>query len=322
MAPSTDFAKQLALLLGDFSSLAHRIRCLDYDCSPCGTKISVRSNYPAFQDGEPSIDQFVDLLTDHIISFCLPRSEIMEARNAVLATGDLILASRKMQSLSDRARQLFIRAKKGSSRSGEAGEILLYILNEWILKAPQIVSKMYLKTNSNMPVHGTDGIHLHYDEQLHKLIVYWGESKVHETLSSALSAALSSISDFVTNSHEKREIELISSHPDLTGFTDEGKKALLRYFDPYDAASQDRVSVFSCLLVFESNFKAISSDDAKIEAEFIDLLNKTTNEFITSIAAKVTAQGLNVRRFCFFLLPVPSVQDFRDKFQAKIGWPA
>jgi len=65
-----------------------------------------------------------------------------------------------------------MRTDKETGRSGELGELLLYMLIEWVLKAPIVASKMYLKTSQQMPVHGVDGIHLGYeaDEALVKLV--------------------------------------------------------------------------------------------------------------------------------------------------------
>lgn len=101
-----------------------------FDTTKCGGRIEVRASYIAFRDDQPTFDEFIDVIVDHIIPFCLPRSEIRAARDA-LSIGDHVTAGRTMTRLSEKARSLFIKAKKGSHRSGEAGEIVLYILNEW-----------------------------------------------------------------------------------------------------------------------------------------------------------------------------------------------
>jgi hypothetical protein len=232
---------------------------------------------------------------------------------------DHIAASRVMNRLSSKARDLFIKAKKGSNRSGEAGEILLYVLTEWLLKAPQIVSKMYLKTNTNMPVHGTDGIHARYDKVSKKLHLYWGESKAHKTLSSALGSALASISEFIDESYDKREIDIVSAYADFDGLEKEAKEAFLRYLDPYTEESNDRVVTHSCLLIFEFT-PSIGNDPDKAEALFVEAVNESVEDFINSIKETIVDKGLGPQRFEFFLAPVPSVQDFRDKFQQRIGW--
>lgn len=314
-----DLEQQINALLGDFTKLAPRIKHLTFNTSVCGDRIEVRSSYISFRDGQPTFDDFIDIVADHIISFCLPRSEIHSARNQ-LAKGDHVAASRTIMQLSEKARSLFIKAKKGSHRSGEAGEIVLYILTEWLLQAPQIVSKMYLKTNNQMPVHGTDGIHAKYDNASKRLLLYWGESKAHVKIEAALSSALDSVKEFIIDGHEKREIEIVETYSDFDNLGKEAKEAFLRYLDPYTAESNDRVITHSCLLIFE--FKVPDGTKAEdAEQLFVEQTRSKTEEFIASIKEKVENRNLGLQRFEFFLLPVPSVQEFRDKFQNKIGWP-
>lgn len=317
-----DLGQQLELLLGNFTHLESRIRHLSYDTTVCGERIEVRCSYVSFQAGVQTIDEFIDVLASHIVPFCLPRSAIKAAQEA-LVSGDHVAAGRIASELADKAKALFIKAKKGSHRSGEAAEILLYILNEWVLKAPQIVSKMYLKTNNNMPVHGTDGIHARYDEASNKLFLFWGESKAHATLDGALASALTSIGEFINEGQEKREIEIISSYSDVGSMTDGAKKALLDYLDPYSKTSLNRVPCFSCVLVHQfTHATDPQKSDEDIEAAYVSAVNASVVTFITGLKAKIEAKGFSLRRFEFFLVPVPSAQDFRDKFQAKIGWPA
>lgn len=316
-----DFGQQLELLLGNFTHLNSRIRHLNFDTTACGDRIEVKCSYVTFQAAVQTIDEFIDVLASHVIPFCLPRSLIKSAQEA-FKNGDHVAAGRIAVELADKAKALFIKAKKGTHRSGEAAEILLYILNEWVLKAPQIVSKMYLKTNSNMPVYGTDGIHARYDAATKKLFLFWGESKAHATLSGALESALASISEFINQGQDKREIEIISSYSDIGDMTSDAKEALLAYLDPYSEASLNRVPCFSCLLVHQFAPQADAQlSDEEVEAAYVAEVTVSATKFIKDIKSAIEAKGLSMRRFQFFLVPVPSVQEFRDKFQAKIGWP-
>lgn len=314
-----DLGLQISALLGDFTKLAPRIKHLTFNTDACGDRIEVRCSYISFRDGQPTFGDFIDTVAEHIIPFCLPRNEIRGAQNE-LSQGDHVTAGRIMMRLSEKARALFIKAKKGSHRSGEAGEIVLYILTEWLLQAPQIVSKMYLKTNNQMPVHGTDGIHARYDNKAKRLHLYWGESKAHVKMATALSSSLDSVKEFITDGHDKREIEIVATYSDFDNLDEDSKEAFLRYLDPYAEESNERVVTHSCLLVFEFSLpKGTKPEDA--EEQFKKLTRDTVEHFITSIKKTVEDKGLAPQRFEFFLLPVPSVQEFRDKFQEKIGWP-
>lgn len=311
--------QQISALLGDFTRLAPRIKHLTFNTDACGDRIEVRCSYISFRDGQPTFDDFIGTIADHIIPFCLPRNEIRDAQKE-LAQGDHVTAGRIMMQLSEKARALFIKAKKGSHRSGEAGEIVLYILTEWLLQAPQIVSKMYLKTNNQMPVYGTDGIHARYDKKAKRLYLYWGESKAHVKMATALTSALDSVHEFITDAHDKREIEIVATYSDFDSLDKDSKEAFLRYLDPYAEESNERIIIHSCLLVFEfSPPNETKPEDA--EQLFTKLTQEKVESFIASIQKTIENRGLGPQRFEFFLLPVPSVQEFRDKFQEKIGWP-
>lgn len=309
------------MLLGDFTHLEPRICHLEYDTTICSERINVRCSYISFRDGEITLEDFLDAITELVVPFCLPRHEIKTVQKEASGANH-VTAARLMTKLTEKAKSLFIKAKKGSHRSGEAGELVLYALNEWLLKAPQIVSKMYLKTNNNMPVYGTDGIHARYDDQEGILSIYWGESKCHKTLSSALGDALASITDFISSGQDKREINIVSDYLDLGEFGAEAENAILQYLDPYAQQSNNRRTVFSCLLIFRypnGELPDINAD--KIEEWYVGELNAIVKDFIDKIKNKVSNKGLSAKRFEFFLVPVPSEVAFRDGFQKRIGWP-
>jgi hypothetical protein len=83
-----------------------------------------------------------------------------------------------------------------------------------------------------------------------------------------------------------------------------------------------RTAVFSCLLIHEYASPTGKFSDEEIEKLYVAELNTEVSGFIDSISDKIKTKGLEMKRFEFFLLPVPSVQGFRDRFQSKIGWPA
>lgn len=312
-------AEELEQILGNFSSFAPRIKHKEPKKIDSSGRSTLRFSYMSFRDGKPTFDDFINTVYGQMIAFCIPRTEIKKATD-VVSSSDFIAVSQVMTELSDRARNLFMKARKGSHRSGEAGEIILFIFTEWLLRAPQIVSKMYLKTNHQMPIHGTDGIHAKYDEDKKKLYLYWGESKAHATLDSALKSAISSISDFLSSDQVDREIQIIHSQLELEGLSQEAVAEILKYLNPYEAESNNRVIVHSCLLIFER--KSLWDGDLDKEEEFfLDELNVVSEDAINKIQNVLDENDLKQHRFEFFLLPVPSVQDLRDKFQEKVGMP-
>jgi len=308
-------------LLGDFTHLKPRLRHLEYDTTVCSERINVRCSHITFRDGELTFEEFLDSIADLVVPFCLPRSEIQKVQ-AEASAANHVTAARLMSALTYKAKSLFIKAQKGSNRSGEAGEVILYALNEWVLKAPQIVSKMYLKTNTNMPVHGTDGIHARYDTEEKCLYIFWGESKCHASLTTATADALNSIKSFLSGEQQSREIDIISDHMDLGAFGKDAQEAILQYLDPYSEASNDRKTIFSCFLAFRFPEAGMENVDIEeLEDWYINELNEVVEKFIKNIKDRVDYRGLSAKRFEFFLLPVPSERALRNGFQKRIGWP-
>lgn len=153
--------------------LTPRIGSMEKTWSGTGTKISGQFFYVTFRDSKPTIDDLITIAHARLVNFVMPRTRIEEARAAMLSNLDAI---DPWMLLSTEARDLFMRTDDETGRSGELGELLLYMLIEWILKAPIVACKMYLKTAMQMPIHGVDGVHLGYESD--KFIMYWGESKL------------------------------------------------------------------------------------------------------------------------------------------------
>src|SRR5215469_3016779 len=132
-------AHALQLLVGKHPHFQVRVKELPCNSVPELPRMRVRFHYLAFRDGLPSIDDFLEYLKDQLIYFCIPRKEREEARRLVAANEEQMFQI--IPRLSDKAKRLFIEAKKGEDRTGEPGELILFVLVEWALGAPQIVSK-------------------------------------------------------------------------------------------------------------------------------------------------------------------------------------
>jgi len=148
--------------------------------------------YLGLRDGLPMLKELCEHLGKTLVDFCLPRSELLAAKEKYDDTGDETV----FYDLITKARRLFIRARNETKRSGEGGELILFNLLE-MHGAPQVVSKMYLKTSAEMPVHGSDGLHLGPGKPPTDLIVYFGESKLHASYDNSLADALKSVTELV-----------------------------------------------------------------------------------------------------------------------------
>jgi hypothetical protein len=104
-----------------------------------GVPTQIRMHYIKFDgNGRPMVKALANMLYSYIIDYCISvrnRTEPLTPRQSTILT--------------KQARDLFRHptvTDQSPDKTGEAGELLLYFLMEAILKAPQMVAKMELKT--------------------------------------------------------------------------------------------------------------------------------------------------------------------------------
>lgn len=320
MSSAHELAKAIETLLKDHSSVGIRLKEVLFKWQTSHHRLSGSFYYLTFADGIPTVDEFAAYLYESIISYCLPKSKI----NAALSGIDLLKNHAPLIRLHDDAKSLFIRAKNQLKTGGEAGELILYVLLEWVLKAPRLVSKMYLKTSANMPVHGSDGIHIGYDPDSDIISIYFGESKLYQSFSSAADAAFKSILDFVSNSGQvAREIEILNNLSDLEILPTEFQTRISEYINPYSKSSQslNKRLVHACLLGFEYGFygRLSKADPAKVAAIFEERYKKRIASACRVVERRYAEQLPPKENLHLFLLPFPSLSDFRKSFYGKLG---
>jgi len=309
-------AEIVALLSPTTPDLTHRIGSMGKTWEADGAKISGQFFYVKFRDSKPTIDELVAISHARMVNFAMPRSRINEVLSELNANPGVM---DPWVLLATEARDLFMRTDKETGRSGELGELLLYMLIEWVLQAPIVACKMYLKTSQQMPIHGVDGVHLGYEAD--KLVMHWGESKLHQTLPSALDDISTSICEYLKDPTKyANEVRIIKSNLNLDTLDEDARQAVKNYFNPYRAESNNLIESYACLAGFDSklyaNFAHLDQDAC--EAAFRIAYEKRINSACRLITEKVKTAGLGSFRFSYFLLPFPSVEEARSKFQARL----
>lgn len=306
-------------LAGNYAGIENRIRVVSRPYSSRQLNLHGSFYYLTFRDSSPTLTEFVEYIYWRMIAFCLPRAERASLMRQYSRTHD----ERYIIEMVDRARNLFVAAKKARVTSGEPGELILFILLEAFLDAPQVACKMYLKTNKNVPVHGTDSIHIRLDKSSGRLMLFWGESKLYEDLSDGLSAIVTSIKSFITptagTAGRDRDISILRDH---TNVPDKNlRKAILNFFDPYSEKSNQRIEVFGCLAAFNHQFlngcQTIPSAD--VEKKFLAEYQMRINSACRLFESKIRAAKLASFNFHLLLLPFRSLQELREAFYRKLG---
>lgn len=261
--------------------------------------------------GTPRFKDLADRLARELINYAIPRSKIEKATGAATGTGD----AKQFAALYREANRLFADVAK----SGEGGELLLYLLTEACLQIPQLFCKMPLKTNPQVHYHGADGIHGSVDPSTGSLRLHWGESKLYATPKAAINSALKSIAPFLlpsggSTSPQARDVQLLRDNIDLTDPALEA--AILKYLDPDDECYNKLTYRGIVLAGFDSSsYSTATVTEATIEAA----IAASISGWHTHAGKRCTKHKLASVGIDLFCIPFPSVDKFRKSFMEELG---
>lgn len=218
-----------------------------------------------------------------------------------------------MMSLQEEARRLFL----DSDTSGEGGELLLFFLLEAELRMPQILCKMPLKTNKQMPIHGVDGVHAAQTPN-GNLALYWGESKLHGDVQSALTECFKSITPFLLDDGTgAAHRDLVLARNNLDPGDRDLQLQMIRYLTD-DAPERNDLEVRgACLVGFTHD--SFTSPFGGSPESVLDEVQERIDSWASSVRSRVTNRKIEAFEIEFFCVPLPSVQQLRDEFRALLG---
>jgi len=257
------------------------------------------------------VNDLIDFIDEKVVDYAIPKKEIDEALEYQLETG----SSSKLVKLRRKAIGLFTDLKK----TGEGGELLLYILILEILKIPQLISKMSLKTSGQVHYHGSDGIHVDYNTKNNTLNLYWGESKMYATISTAISECFKSLKGFLLDpysykSTQERDLDLITDNITKNVNNKEYEDLIVAYFDKDNDLSNRLVYKGICFIGYDlKDYKQLNISKTIEDIKSKILTEVAKNQVLLSKAIK-THKKLETKEIHIFLIPFPSVKDFRKYY--------
>lgn len=260
-------------------------------------------------NGRPRTEDFVRAIAEHVLDYVIPRSEIRAASEEFL----LNRSTQKLVHLTNEARSLFT----DSEVSGEGGELLLFVLAEKVLQLPQLICKMSLKTNTRMHAHGADGLHTGVDPATGKLLLYWGESKIHGDVTGAVRECLASIRPMLAEySTGQRDLQLLQRHADLDD--PELEAALKKYLDP-DADEFTSLEFRGlCLVGFDCSAYP-AGPSTTLLASMAKQIAATLPAWKGHLKNRVLEEKLEAFAMHFLFVPFPSADGFRKLLRAELG---
>lgn len=195
----------------------------------------------------------------------------------------------------------------------ELGEIILFFFTESILKAPLLLSKVKLKTNSNMPVHGYDWIHISSNWEA---LILW-ESKLTNNFENWKKQSRESIVEHSSKFWISNEVSILarnflSANPEKSTII----RSLISPYHNEKLKMEELPYELTCFLWYEcNNFK-----------EFLEKKNKSA--YLKSLYYKVESllnyyqlnkSELKEKKINFFLLPIYDIFSLLQEYGLKIS---
>lgn len=247
-----------------------------------------------------------------VADYAIPRSKLEKAKER----DRKFRSTEAVAALVEQARRSFTDLAK----TGEGGEMLLFLLAERFLRLPQILCKMDLKTDSRMHYHGADGVYAGVSND-GILKLYWGESKIYKNFASAIQECFASLAPFIVepdhaDAERERDLVLLSDKADLS---DPALTSALRtYFDQSSPMSK-RVQYCGVALVgFDATFYP-SDDTRAVAADIANAARQELQLWLSKIKERIVIEKLSSFELEFFCLPLPSAEAFRQAFLKCMG---
>lgn len=263
-------------------------------------------------NGNLRLKDLIDFIDTKVIEYAIPKKEIDEAKLYFIETN----SPSKIDALKKKAKELFTDLEK----TGEGGEILLYILIQEFLKIPQLISKMSLKTSGQLHYQGADGIHAKYDENTGCLNLYWAEAKMYQDLNAAITNCFESLKGFLLdpqgyNSTQERDIQLITANIQANVNDSELEDLLVGYFDKDNDLSNKVVYKGLCFIGFDYNQYPSDIDLSKTTEDIKNAIFAEHQKWYDTLSEKIKAHlNLNTKEIHVFLMPFRSVSEFRKYY--------
>lgn len=260
----------------------------------------------------PRVADLARALALRVTDYAIPRSEIKKAKDYDEKHNTTL----RVAELNEKAKRLFTSLKT----TGEGAELLLYAMAQAYLRLPQLFCKMSVKTNAQMHVHGADGVHVKAAASGLKL--YWGEAKMYADMKTATKKCLDDIEPFLcpsggSNSRDERDLQLLRDHLDLS---DEAlEKVILAYLER-DNPQFTSLDVCGLALIAYDHVAYPTKPKQKLEHALCAEIDADLANALKLLETEVTARTpLETIELHFFLVPLPSVQMFRDAFLKELG---
>ncbi len=283
--------------------------------------------YLKFKEDRPSENELVEVIFHQLINYALPakkRAKIYDLNGNILDT------SQHMKLFSE-ARRSFIAynasnpSQQSENRYSEVGELISFCVASQYLSAAQIAAKMALKTNSEMPVFGLDGIHARFESD-NTLTVYYLESKMTSEASGGAKQYADSAAKFEEDrKHKLNEYRIVRDLSNLDALEGEERELVIDYFDPYSSQNEKIRERFVGIIVYSENLyedKLEVNDEQPLdihENHFRANYLKQYDDMKEYVRKYLVKSGATLGKSRAFYIAVPSTKTIKKLFAGEMS---
>lgn len=282
----------------------------------------IRLLFVRFREDEPQVASFVELLADQLTNYVIPLRKRRAAYQAGISSpsgGD----AARIAGLVREARRLLVAYNKDHpGRYGEIGELIAYVVTQHFLQAPQLCSKIALKTNAAMPVHGVDGLHARMEPD-GTLTLFLLESKVMPDPTTASREFFGSVKKYREDrAAQLNELRLVLDLSNLDALEGEARDRAKAYFNEYadgaDVLNRREIHVGSLVFNEDAYTRKLPRDPrAPItihEDNFESLYKEKHSGFARNSERHATNEGIDPGGCIALMIAVPDVAKLKELF--------
>lgn len=199
-------------------------------------------------------------------------------------------------------------SKARKDKKGDYGELLLFLIMIVYYEAPKFVTKVRLRSSTTMQINGYDCAHFTIEED--EPILWLGESKFHQSFSTAISHSFDSLNDHCKILYTADEMSILKPNIEVNkDFEDD----FLKLKSVFSGKSIDKIKFrIPVLLTYDSS--AIKNNE-DVNDKFKKDLDEELLKHHKSIEEKSILTDLKNVEFIFFIFPLDTVSNIKSDLE-------
>ncbi|WP_449398956.1 HamA C-terminal domain-containing protein [Chryseobacterium wanjuense] len=193
-------------------------------------------------------------------------------------------------------------------KKGDYGELLLYLIMTVYYNAPKFVTKVRLRSSVGMQINGYDCAHFTIENN--EPILWLGESKFHQSFSTALTESFKSLDEHCKILYTSNEISILKPNIEINKDLESN---FLKLKSVFAGKSIDKIKFrIPVLLTYDSNTIKNNED---INEKFKKDLETELKAHHISIEGKDVKNELKNVEFVFFIFPLHTVSTIKSDLE-------